>query len=184
MSIEWLGVPTITQPDGTTGKADLQSLTDALMERINGVRDGNMACAESMLVAQAHTLDAAFHMLLRVAEGNLIDHFDGAERVMRLALRAQNQARATLETLSTVKNPPHPATFVRQQNIAHGAQQVNNGVPTLLASAPAREQDGPPKLLEQQHEQWLDTRAAATPGAVDPAVATVGEVNGTSDRGR
>jgi hypothetical protein len=167
----------------------VQSLTEALTERIFAVRDGNMLCVEGMLIAQAYTLDAAFHMLLRVAEGNLISHFDGADRVMRLALRAQNQARATLETLSTLKNPPHPATFVRQQNIAHGAQQVNNaeqvnnGVPAM--PAPAREQDGQAKLLEHQaNEPWLDTRAPQAGRTADTQVATVGEVNGTSDRGR
>ena len=45
---------------------------------------------------------------------------------MRMALKAQSQCRATLETLATIKNPP--AVFARQANIAQGPQQVNNGM--------------------------------------------------------
>jgi hypothetical protein len=44
---------------------------------------------------------------------------------LRLALKAQSQCRATLETLAAIKNP-QPVAFVRQANIAHGPQQVNN----------------------------------------------------------
>jgi hypothetical protein len=36
-----------------------------------------------------------------------------------LALKAQSQCRATLETLAAIKNP-QPVAFVRQANIAHG----------------------------------------------------------------
>lgn len=41
-------------------------------------------------------------------------------------LKAQSQCRATLETLAAIK--VGPAIFARQANIAHGPQQVNNGV--------------------------------------------------------
>jgi hypothetical protein len=105
---------------------------------------------------------------------------------MRLALRAQNQARATLETLALIKNPPRP-TFVKQANIAHGPQQVNNGaVPAPEAPSPAREEpkNEQPQLLEHQpHEQWLDTRAPQTTGASNQALAPVGAIDGTQDTG-
>ena len=48
------------------------------------------------------------------------------EAYLRMALKAQNQCRMTLETLATIKNPP--AVFARQANIAHGPQQVNNAM--------------------------------------------------------
>lgn len=44
-----------------------------------------------------------------------------------MALKAQAQCRATLETLAEIKNP-QPTAFLRQANIAYGPQQVNNGV--------------------------------------------------------
>jgi hypothetical protein len=43
---------------------------------------------------------------------------------MRMALKAQAQCRATLETLATIKNPS--VVFARQANIAQGPQQANN----------------------------------------------------------
>jgi hypothetical protein len=45
---------------------------------------------------------------------------------MRLALKAQSQSRATVETLAAIKNPP--VVYARQANFAAGHQQVNNGV--------------------------------------------------------
>jgi len=48
------------------------------------------------------------------------------EANLRMGLRAQSQCRATLETLAAIKNPTS-VSFVRQANIAHGPQQVNNG---------------------------------------------------------
>jgi len=44
---------------------------------------------------------------------------------MRLAFKAQSQARAAIETLAEIKNP-HQFAFVKQANIAGGNQQVNN----------------------------------------------------------
>jgi hypothetical protein len=46
------------------------------------------------------------------------------ENYMRMAMRAQNQCRMTLETLATIKNPP--VVFAKQANINNGGQkQVN-----------------------------------------------------------
>jgi hypothetical protein len=69
-----------------------------------------------------------------------------------MALRAQSQCRATLETLATVKNPP--VVFAKQANIANGPQQVNN---TLNASPHAGGiPNAPNELLEASHEQPMD----------------------------
>jgi len=68
---------------------------------------------------------------------------EAADKYLRLALKAQGQCRATLETLAAIKNPP--VVFARQANIAHGPQQVNNGPP------PARTENAtiaPNKVLE------------------------------------
>jgi hypothetical protein len=46
------------------------------------------------------------------------EYVDAADTYMRLALRAQSQCRATLETLAAIKNPP--VAFANQANIAHG----------------------------------------------------------------
>ncbi len=158
---------------------DTQSLVDALTKVVREVQDGNMWRAETMLVAQAHTLDTLFHSLAAKSAANSREgYLDASDRYMRLALRAQNQARATLETLSLVKNPPQ-ATFVRQANIAHGPQQVNNGPPAPEPSRAGESQNEPNRLLEQQHGERLDTLPAQAASSSDPAMAALAEVHGT-----
>jgi len=54
------------------------------------------------------------------------------ESFMRLAFKAQNQYRATLEMLAGIKNPP--VVIARQANINQGSgnQQVNYGTPVPI----------------------------------------------------
>jgi hypothetical protein len=49
--------------------------------------------------------------------------FKGIEVLMRLALKAQAQARSTAEALALLKNPQ---PYIRQANMTTGPQQVNN----------------------------------------------------------
>jgi hypothetical protein len=77
---------------------------------------------------------------------------------MRLALKAQSQCRATIETIAEMKNPK-PIAFVQQANIAHGPQQVNNTAnKPIRAGARVRENEIPQnKLLEAQNGARMDT---------------------------
>ena len=73
-----------------------------------------------MLYCQAQALQAIF-----VSDsGADQEWFSNSEAYMRMALKAQSQCRATVETLATIKNPP--VVFARQANIAQGPQQVND----------------------------------------------------------
>jgi hypothetical protein len=47
------------------------------------------------------------------------------QMLMNLSFKAQNQSRATLDSLIQLKQP-NQTTFVKQANIANGHQQVNN----------------------------------------------------------
>ena len=89
------------------------------------------------------------------------------EVLMRLALKAQSQARATAETLALMKNP---MPYIKQANIANGPQQVNNGNP---ASA-GKNQSPPNELLEHQHGNTLDIGAQAAAGRANQKLETVG----------
>jgi hypothetical protein len=103
-------------------------------------------------------------------------HMPNLEGFMRLALRAQSQCRATLETLATIKNPP--VVFARQANIANGPQQVNNGVPA--PASPAHEEktiQSNELLTKDQRGATLDTRGTAATSGTDKAMATLGEVH-------
>lgn len=107
--------------------ADLNALVDELRFQTGQVQDGNLERTKAMLMAQAHALDALFLTLCKRSMTNAREgHFlEAADRYMRLALKAQSQAVRTLEVLGDLVNPRQMA-FVRQANIAHGPQQVNN----------------------------------------------------------
>jgi hypothetical protein len=126
---------TIQQYAKNLGDLDLTGLVYALEQQIDVVNDGNLKRAEGMLLVQAHSLDALFNSLAQRAAVEIGEHLHTAETYLRLALKAQSQCRATLETLVLIKNPPNVA-FVGQANIAHGPQQVNNAV--ARASEPSR----------------------------------------------
>lgn len=71
-------------------------------------------------------LNAIFNELARRAANNMGTYLGTTETYLRLALKAQAQSRATVEALAEMKKP-HSVAFVKQANIAHGPQQVNNG---------------------------------------------------------
>ena len=97
---------------------------------------------------------------------------DGMERYMRLALKAQSQSRATLQTLGDLKVPKQIA-FVQQANIGNQVQ-VNNESGSARPHA-RKNKKAPNELLEVQHGERLDTRAAGSASGADPAMAALGE---------
>jgi hypothetical protein len=103
---------------------DLPALVMELNRQINCLRDGDKSKAEETLFSQAVTLNAIFLEMSRRAAMNMNEHIHATETYMRMALRAQNQARATLETLAAMRSPP--VVIAKQANITSGPQQVNN----------------------------------------------------------
>lgn len=159
------------------GKTPLNEAVDELSRQTAAVNRGDTTRAEDMLVAQAHTLDALFtHLASRALSAK---HMGGLESYMRLALKAQNQARATLQTLGELKAPKQIA-FVKQANIGNQVQ-VNNGI----QEKPARTRKTKKvqnELLEVEHVERLDTRAKGAAGGAGPAVATLGTKHRTAKR--
>lgn len=108
------------------GDVSLTELVASLRDQGEAVNRGDLAAAERMLSAQAVALNAVFAEMARRAALNMGEHLGATESYMRLALKAQSQSRATVETLAAIKNPP--VVFARQANINNGGQQqVNNG---------------------------------------------------------
>jgi len=165
------------------GQLDITALVDELASQIKGVNNGDLQRPEAMLIAQAHTLEAIFHELARRAAVNMGEYIAAAETYMRLALKAQSQCRATLETLAAIKNPA-PVAFVQQANIAHGPQQVNNGAAPPEPSRARESENQPNKLLEQQHGNRLDFGATQATIGADPSVAAMGKIDGTENARR
>ena len=140
---------------------------------------GDMGRFERVLTHQFLTLDALFNNLAQ--RSGRQDSFKGIEVLMRLALKAQSQARATAETLALMKNP---MPYIKQANIANGPQQVNNGTP---ASA-GKNQSPPNELLEHQHGNTLDIGTQAAAGLIQgyrgaDAAGTQGAVPGAGNGG-
>lgn len=153
------------QGDGT----EINALVDVLSSQIDKVYDGDMKRSEAMLLAQAHTLDGLFHNLARRAHcQEQMKHY---ETFLRLALKAQGQCRATLETLAAIKNPP--VIFAKQANISNGHQQINNGTPAP-ATHTEEIKNQSTELLEAQHGgTTLDSKTTGATIGKDKAMATV-----------
>jgi len=108
---------------------DVPGLIGLLREQATGVQAGSLSEAEAMLMNQATALQSLFARLTE--RGMSCEHVAGFEVNMRMALKAQAQCRSTLEALAEVKNP-RAVAFVKQANIAHGPQQINNGTAGAL----------------------------------------------------
>lgn len=164
--------------------ADWHEAATKIRERAECVHDGDMRGVESTLVAQAAALNNVFTDLARraavnIGQGNFLN---AADTYMKLALRAQNQCRMTLETLATIRNPP--VVFAKQANIAHGPQQVNNGDAVPVARAETQKPQPEQSRLTHDQGQSLDFGASAHAIGSDTALATVGEINGAENGDR
>jgi hypothetical protein len=162
---------------GSIGTTEAMQTLTAKAQAIHG---GDLREAETALISQATVLQALFLEMTRRAGLNMGVSLDATETYMRLALKAQNQSRMTLETLAAIKNPP--VVYARQANFANGPQQVNqvnNGVPS--ATHTAKTESAQNQLLRSSNGERLDFGAQATAGAVDPHMATVGAVHRAQD---
>lgn len=168
----------------------------AIKEAVKEVQGGDLSRADTMLVAQAYTLDALFCDLLNRWRMNIGNNFEVSDAYLRLALKSQSQSRATWESLGKIKSPNSP-TFIRQANLANGPQQVNNvAEPSRLPDAVATVLDGitgrspahgqienkPNELLGGLH-RGMDSGAAAEAVGGDTPVGPLGKGHRTEDRG-
>lgn len=159
------------------GEQDISALVVELRTKFDQVEGGDLQHCEAMLVGQAHALQSIFVNLARRAVNQ--EYLKNYETFLRLALKAQNQSRMTLETLAAIKNPP--VVFAKQANINHGNgnQQVNNGASPTMPNNPhahaEKNVNQPNELLEVQHgSEKLDTRTAGAAIGKNKAMATVG----------
>jgi len=147
----------------------INAYVEELSTQIDKVNAGDMKRPEAMLLMQAYTLDGLFNNLARKAQ--IQSHMPHYESFLRLALKAQGQCRSTLETLSTIKNPP--VIFAKQANISNGHQQINNGMP-----APGTHTEEiinqSNELLEQTHGERLDSGTKGETISINPELEAVG----------
>lgn len=159
------------QPKNLADEIDTPTMLATLRAQAAAVQCGDLAQAEAMLINQASALQSLF---VRLAERAMEQgHMPNLEGFMRMALRAQSQCRATLETLATLKNPP--IVYAKQANVTTGPQQVNNGI---SLSTRAREIEFEQSQLSGgTHELLPDARASGLEGCVNPALETLGKID-------
>lgn len=163
---------------GTFGETGIGDLVEVMRDSVSAAKAGDLGEYEGMLGAQAHALNAIFLEMTRRAALNMSQYLPATETYMRLALKAQSQARTTIEALAEIKNP-RPVAFVHQANIANGPQQVNNG------EGRAGQGDFPPnELREGQHGKSMAARATPPRLGADQGSATVVEIDWTTNARR
>ena len=144
---------------------DFQSNMRVLGKTIREIQSGDLSKIEQMYISQAVALEAIFTKTIRKA--GAAEHLPQYQAHMHLALKAQNQSRATLQALVQLKQPSN-TQFIKQANIAQGHQQVNN-----LAEKNITPQN---ELLEDSYAK-LDTGTTTKPKGIDTALEALDKVN-------
>jgi hypothetical protein len=151
---------------------DFQANMKVLERATKQIKLGDLSKIEEMYISQAMALEVIFASLARRAKAQ--DKLLQYETHMRLALKAQNQSRATLQALVQLKQPAN-TQFIKQANIAQGHQQVNN-----LSEKNISPQN---KLLEGETYD-LDGRPQTTAARINSNMEAVGEVHRGKDSRR
>lgn len=149
---------------------DVTALATELVAQCDMVKSGDLSRVEAMLLSQAHALQAIFtNCAWRMSKAEYLSQH---QSYGLLALKAQNQCRATLATLAEIKNP-NRATFIK--NTATN-QQINVGAP-----APKISDDPANELLEAKPHERLDNATQSPASAADQPMETVGALHRPKD---
>lgn len=122
---------TYRETGNNDGCAELTMMDDA-----EEIAEGNLSSVEARLVSQAVTLDTIFTTLAvraHTAMSYSSEGLEGAERYLRLALKAQAQSANTLKILAEIKQPKS-ITIAKQANIARN-QIVTSHLPDTVNHA-------------------------------------------------
>lgn len=162
---------------GTLGDIGITETFRALRDRADAMSRGDLSGAEALLAAQASSLNAIFAEMARRAASNMGEYLGATETYLRLALKAQAQSRATLETLAAIK--AGPVVIARQANIAHGPQQVNNGDsrPVRADAGAENSESAQNGLLGASNGERLDTGTTSEAVGSNPALAALDQIH-------
>ena len=156
---------------------DVLVLKEALDRQVQEMKGGGTEHQEEMLWNQAVTLQQLFVRLVEHATNQT--HADHYDRLFRLALRAQNQSRSTLQALADLRSPKSHV-FAKQANVANN-QQINHAASSEPSSSEKSQNEQNELLGDGSNEQRLDTRTTSSTGTGDPAMETVGAFHRPED---
>ena len=127
---------------------DIPQLMAVLKAESERLSEGKTEDIGPILANQAIALQSLFS---RLTERSLSQsHMSNIEAFMRLALRAQSQCRATLETLASLNKAP--TVFAQQANVATN-QQINYAQNQLLRD----ETEEPPEAFVSTEQKSVKT---------------------------
>ena len=89
---------------GTYGELSITDTFDSIRDQVATFEAGDHSAQRALLIGQSISLNAIFTEMARRAHVNFPNHFDASERMLRLALKAQAQSRATVEALDRLTN--------------------------------------------------------------------------------
>jgi hypothetical protein len=158
---------------GVGEQLDVPSLLAILQDQAAAANRNDPTQIEAMLINQATALQSLFARLTEKALGS--GRMSNFEALLRMALRAQSQCRATLDTLSSIKTPS--VVYANQANVTTGPQQVNNHAPgSTLGNSTKKPQN---KLSGDDDELLSNSRTSSNEGRINQKLETLGEVNRT-----
>jgi hypothetical protein len=159
------------------GEIDITEAVAIMRENSEKIIAGDLSELESTLTAQVVSLNAIYSTLVLRSASNMGNSLKCTEIYMRLGLKAQAQCTRTVEILAAMKNPP--IVFAKQANIAHGHQQVNNGVQTPTHAGKTKNSAN--ELLSEDNHATLDTRGTLETSGDNKELEAVETVDGGKD---
>lgn len=166
------------------GAIEKPNATDAglaIEDIANRVQEGDLSDLELILVGQAVALSTmGMDMIVRARKSGTTD---AVNTLAAAGMRAIAHSRAAIDSLVNLKHP-RSATFIKQANVAHGAQQINNNEGAPSSRVPAHEAVAPNGLLlEENASQTLEPRAARRAGGRNQTMEAMEVGNRTTKRG-
>ena len=156
-----------------TGTQQTVQIQEAIEAQITALMTDEATAATELLYGQVAILNAAFNRYMQMA--TLTSNSNQFGLYFEAAMKAQEQARKTLQTIHDIKNPKPKTVFIKNAI----AQQVNQLVTKteelqkqLEAQPYAKVDFGSTKATERAHE------------VVDLPAASVVTIYGTNQRGR
>lgn len=105
---------------GKAHQPSVEDMTKAVTEIARRAKSGDVGDMVGILASQVVALNATYAQLMQKAAQNMGQHLDATDRYLRLALKAQGQTRATVETLAKLVSP-------REQTVRHIHIDNRNG---------------------------------------------------------
>ena len=106
--------------DSGDNKSVVNAAQDGVEETLIKVKSGNLEDLEAILVNQVYVLNGLFNQLVMQGKASLTDPAvvrslpNHPKTMLNVALKAQTQCRATVQTIKELKNPKK-TTFIKNQ---------------------------------------------------------------------